>query len=185
MWANIYPVKVGMILNIDPERCTGCLACEVYCSLAHEGIVRPLLSRIQIFHDTERQVIIPITCIPCEEKPCLAACPEPGALSISSSGTVLIEESLCTGCSRCVRACQIGAIRMHRLPGRGKKGLAVAIKCDQCDGDPWCVRVCPAAAITISDSNLGGQESYETLAISLKHIRPADVDTRRKETRHE
>lgn len=141
-----------MILSIKPENCTGCLACEVYCSLAHEGAVNPALSRIRVYQTDSRQTILPVVCLPCEEKPCIQACPQ-GAISLHAGGAVIIDESLCTGCSRCVRACAIGAIHFQRLPGRGKNGLAVSLKCDQCGGDPWCVRVCPNGALEVVATN--------------------------------
>lgn len=142
-----------MILSIQPENCIGCLACEVYCSLAHEGVVNLDLARIKVHQDENRLIMVPVACIPCEAKACIQACPEEKAITLAASGAVLIDESLCTGCSRCVRACKIGAIRFHKLPGRGKKGIAVSLKCDQCDGDPWCARVCPNDAIRFVPGN--------------------------------
>lgn len=159
-----------MLLIIDPEKCTGCRICEVYCSLSHEQVVNPDLSRIHIHGDQIRKVLVPVTCIPCDEKRCIAACPEPGAIHINEKGAVVIEESLCTACGKCVRACLIGAIALHRLPGRGKRGLAVALKCDQCGGDPWCVRVCEPQAITQSDATNGGQAIHDQVLQCLAQL---------------
>ncbi len=160
---NISPVETTMILDIDPSLCTSCLACELYCSLAHEGQVDPELSRIHIFRDSMRELILPITCVPCEENPCIAACPEPGAIHRDERGAVIIEEQLCTACGKCVRVCKIGAIRVHRLAGRGKNGKAVALKCNQCEGDPWCSRVCPTGAIIRKDETNGSQPVFNRL----------------------
>jgi len=157
-----------MILLIKPENCTGCLACEVYCSLAHEGMVIPELSRIVVHHDENRQIMVPVACIPCDDKPCIQACTENGAIHLSLDGSVVIDENLCTGCSRCVRACKIGAIQFHRLPGRGNKGVAVSLKCDQCGGDPWCARVCPNDAITFVDSEGEGQVVFNNVLSVLE-----------------
>jgi Fe-S-cluster-containing hydrogenase component 2 len=173
-----------MILCIDPERCTGCLACQVFCSLAHEGCVNPSLARIAIHQDEIRQVVVPVTCIPCPEKSCLAACPESGALVINPAGMVVIDERYCTGCSRCIRACPIQAIRLHRLPGRGKNGQAVALKCDRCDGDPWCIRVCPTAAISVAKEGSTGQESMDRIASGLAILHPKVITRARKDIPH-
>ncbi len=151
-----------MYLDIDPQKCTGCMACTVFCSLKHEGTVSTNLSRIQVMHDENRKVIIPITCIPCDEKPCIPVCPE-NAIAVNAAGAVVITEALCTGCGKCSRACEIGAIQVHRLPGRGKNGRLVSLKCDQCDGDPWCVKVCAPGAIQKVDVLQGGQVVYERL----------------------
>ena len=36
-------------LNIDPAKCTGCLQCEMACSLENEGIFNTSKSRIKVF----------------------------------------------------------------------------------------------------------------------------------------
>ena len=149
-----------MILEIDPARCTGCRACELFCALAHEGQVNPELSRIRVLEGAGRRIILPLACPPCEQKACLAACPEPGALRVEANGAVVIVEALCTACARCARACAIGAIRIQRLAGRGKKGRAVALKCDLCGGNPWCARVCSSGAILARSESFSGQAVF-------------------------
>ncbi len=159
-----------MILDIDPGKCTGCMACVLYCSLEHEGWIVPRLSRVHILASRSRRAIIPVACIPCKEQACLAACPEPGTMRRAEDGKVVIEEKLCTACARCARACQIGAIRIHRLPGRGKKGKAVALKCDQCGGDPWCAKVCPTGAILAQASQLASDEAFGRILAACRTL---------------
>jgi aldehyde:ferredoxin oxidoreductase len=158
-----------MRLEIAPEKCTGCQACVVFCSLKQEGVVNPELARIHVWEDHSEISFLPITCAICDDKPCIEVCPEQGAISVNNLGAVVIDESLCTGCSKCVDACQIEAIQLHLLPGRGKSGKAVVLKCDLCDGDPWCVKVCQPGAITISDDN-GGQMMHDKLLAKLRKI---------------
>ncbi|MBU0512969.1 MAG: 4Fe-4S binding protein [Chloroflexi bacterium] len=158
-----------MRLEISPEKCTGCQTCVTFCALKHEGVANPELARIHIWEDHSEVSFLPITCVLCDDKPCIAACPELGAIGVNDLGAVVINEDLCTGCSKCVRACQIGAIRLHLLPGRGKSGKAVVLKCDLCDGDPWCVKVCEPEAITIRDDD-GGQAMHATLLAELERI---------------
>lgn len=158
-----------MVLDIDPQKCTGCLACVVFCSLQHEDQVSTQLSRIQILHDENRTVLLPITCIPCDDKPCIPVCPE-GAIAVNNLGVVIITEALCTGCGRCARACEIGAIRVQRLPGRGKNGRLVSLKCDLCGGDPWCVKACSFDAIRKVDEMQGGQAIYDQLKTARREL---------------
>ncbi len=158
-----------MYLKILPDLCTGCRSCTVYCSLSHEGAVNPDLSRIRVLMNTEETQFVPITCVPCDEKPCIAACPQ-GALSVNELGAVVIREALCTACGKCAKACGTGAIRIRRIPGRGKSGKAVSIKCDLCGGEPWCVRVCQPGAITLMQESAGGQAVYNHLLAAREEL---------------
>ena len=62
-------------LHIDPEKCTGCLQCEMACSFENYGVFAPAKSRLKVFdfHDTGKKV--PYTCTQCDEAWCLHACP--------------------------------------------------------------------------------------------------------------
>ncbi len=157
-------------LHFDPETCTGCRLCEVYCVLTHEDKVNPTLSRIKVWKDEVEGIFLPIACTLCDQKACVQVCPEPGAISVTPSGSVIIEETLCTGCSKCVSACEILAITFHVMPGRGKHGKAVVVKCDMCDGDPWCVRVCEPGSLVLMDDETGGEAMYQMLADSLRSL---------------
>jgi len=155
-----------MFINVIPEKCTGCRACEVFCPLEQEGVINPILSRIQVFKDAPHDLFLPIVCPPCEDKACMAACPEPGAMVIDSvTGAVVIVEALCTGCSKCIGACDIGAIGLVRQTGRGKNNKAVAVKCNQCNGQTWCVKVCePGALEYVAETpELNGQLIFDRL----------------------
>ena len=155
-----------MIVQVHPEKCTGCVACQVYCPLEQETMINPALSRIHVLKDESRNFFLPVLCPPCAEKSCIAACPEPGAMIVApETGAVRIVEEKCTGCSKCISACAIGAIKLVRQTGRGKFGKAVAIKCNQCGGDPWCVKVCAPGALEYIDSD--GQMVFEKLRAAL------------------
>ncbi len=174
-----------MLLAVSPEKCSGCRACEVFCSLSHEGQAIPELSRIKVWKDETRNTFLPIVCPPCSDRPCVSACPEEGALRLREDGAVVVEESLCTGCSKCIRACPLGAITFHRLEGRGKHGKAVVLKCDLCDGDPWCVRVCaPGAVVTAQASSSAGRSAIARLA-ELRRSAQADSVERGFQPRRE
>jgi len=62
-------------LHIDPQKCTGCLQCEMACSMANEGAFNPSKSRIKVFNFHEEGRFVPYTCTQCDEAWCLHACP--------------------------------------------------------------------------------------------------------------
>lgn len=166
-----------MYLSIDPNRCTGCLACQVYCSLSHEGEVNVGLARITLLRARDQAGYLVLACVPCEAKSCLEACLEPGAIYVDEIGAVTINEALCTGCSQCVGACPIGGITFHRLIGRGKHGKAVALKCDLCGGDPWCARVCSSQAIVLVREREGAQNAQDRLREICNRWLEAQMET--------
>ena len=57
-------------LHLDPNKCTGCLQCEMACSYEEYGVFNPSRSRIKVFdfHATGRKV--PYTCTQCDEAWC-------------------------------------------------------------------------------------------------------------------
>ena len=63
------------VLHINPDKCTGCLQCEMACSFEHHGTFATAKSRIKVFdfHHTGKKV--PYTCTQCDEAWCLHACP--------------------------------------------------------------------------------------------------------------
>ncbi len=126
-------------LLIDPSRCTGCRSCEMACSLYHEGECSPVLSRMRVVKYEALGRNFPSGCSQCSKPRCLAACRQ-GAIRLNeSTGAVLVEESLCTGCRSCLVAC----------PAMGFNPVKkVAFKCDLCGGNPQCARFCPSGALT-------------------------------------
>lgn len=127
-------------LAIYPERCVGCRLCSIACSLIKTGECGLGAARIWVVHFGEVSRYIPVTCTHCEDAWCIRACPT-GAISRQVGGhRTRIDETKCVGCRMCTMACPFGAIT-HLAP------LGKAVKCDECDGEPYCVGFCPAGAI--------------------------------------
>jgi len=125
------------VIVIDPDKCTGCHSCEMACSIKHFAKCSPLLSRIQIQEFRDVNTFIPITCVACEDAPCIKVCPM-GARIRLESGAVVTNEDVCLGCRACIYTCPFGAPVID--PENGK-----AMSCDLCNDDllgPWCVKAC-------------------------------------------
>ncbi|HJX39391.1 MAG TPA: 4Fe-4S dicluster domain-containing protein [Anaerolineae bacterium] len=128
-------------LNIDAEKCTTCMACELACSFAHEGAFVPTLSRIRVVRFMGEGLSVPIVCVNCARPACVEVCPSGAAYIDRTVPVVRVNEEDCIGCGECVKACPFGAADFN-------KEKEVALICDLCDGDPVCVEHCIYGALT-------------------------------------
>lgn len=132
---------MNKMLVIDYHKCVGCKNCEMMCSLVHEGVCSPALSRIKVAKDERAGWNVPISCAMCEKPLCVLVCPVGASAKDPGTGLVNIDEQRCIGCRQCVQACPFGHANFNGLKG-------VAFKCDQCGGEPKCAQFCWTGAIT-------------------------------------
>ena len=144
-------------LLINPEKCTGCLQCEMACSLDNENVFNTAKSRIKVFTFHEDARFVPYTCTQCDEAWCLHACPVDAIKLNSVTGAKEVDEGLCVGCKVCTIACPFGTINYNTDSGK-------VIKCDLCGGDPECAKACPTDAITYVDANWTGLDRMRAWA---------------------
>lgn len=130
----------GRVLIVDESKCTGCLLCAIACSIRHTGDIRLDRAHITVWR-TDEQRHVPLTCHHCETPSCMLACPTKACYQDAESVRVLIDNKKCIGCRTCVVACPFG--HAHYDPV-----ARVSVKCDYCEGEPECVRVCEPKAIT-------------------------------------
>src|SRR2546425_516695 len=97
------------VLRITPERCTGCMRCELACSYMQTGTFQPAKSVIRISPFEAHTSYAPYTCTQCAEAWCLVACPVE-AITISPVGAKVVQEDMCVGCKLCTIACPYGTI---------------------------------------------------------------------------
>jgi len=137
---------------VDTKRCVGCSACVLACAAENdvpEGYCRDWIvtETRGAFPDLQMEIRSE-RCMHCSNPPCVDVCPT-GASFIGEGGTVLVEESKCTGCKVCVTSCPYDARYVHP-DGH-------VDKCTFClhrvkDGlEPACVTVCPTKALTFGD----------------------------------
>ena len=132
------------VLRITPQRCTGCMRCEIACSYEQSGVFQPAKSVIRISPFEAHTSYAPYTCTQCDEAWCMVACPV-NAITISPVGAKVILNDLCVGCKLCTIACPYGT--MFYDPDTAK-----ATKCNLCGGAPACASACPTQAIEYVDA---------------------------------
>ena len=144
-------------LHIDPQKCTGCLQCEMACSYEHEGVFNPSKSRIKVFNFHHEGHFVPYTCTQCAEAWCLHACPVDAIQLNKLTCAKDVLSAICVGCKVCTIACPFGTINYNQDSGK-------VMKCDLCGGDPACASACPTQAITYVDANWTGLEKMRQWA---------------------
>ncbi|QUH20062.1 ferredoxin-like protein [Alkaliphilus sp. B6464] len=110
------------ILIAERNKCTGCQRCEMVCTVANDGKVHPLISRIKISRnfnygdeitDNYRNedgyfgnfLMTPETCKQCKEPKCAESCPA-DAISLNEKlGAWTVDKDKCVGCGACAAAC--------------------------------------------------------------------------------
>jgi Fe-S-cluster-containing hydrogenase component 2 len=153
-------IHMQKVLHINPDKCTGCLQCEMACSFENYGTYATSKSRIKVFdfHHTGKKV--PYTCTQCDEAWCLHACPVEAITVDKATGAKVVNESTCVGCKVCTIACPFGTVNYVQETGKVQK-------CDLCGGDPACVEACPTGAITFVDANWAGIDKMKQWADKL------------------
>ena len=95
------------VLNVVPEKCTGCMQCELACSWVQTGTFQPSRSLIRVNVFDEEASYAPYTCLQCDEAWCLKACPV-DAIYLDET----TEPSVCIHCGRCVPYCPHDCLEM-------------------------------------------------------------------------
>ena len=144
-------------LVIYPEKCTGCLQCEMACSYESEGIFNPAKSRIKVFNFHDQGRFVPYTCTQCDEAWCLHACPVDAITVDLATGAKVVSDDVCVGCKVCTIACPFGTVNYNQTTGK-------VIKCDLCGGDPECVKICPTDAIAFVEAGSTGFDKMRAWA---------------------
>ncbi len=127
-------------LRIVPDKCTGCMQCELACSWVQTGFFQPSRSVIRVNVFDEEASYAPFTCFQCQEAWCMTACPVNAIAIDPVTQAKVVLGDVCVGCHLCTIACPFGTV--FTLPDTSK-----ASKCNLCGGAPACAAACPTAAI--------------------------------------
>ena len=140
---------MSKILFVDLEKCTGCRACELACSMKHHDEYNPAKSRITVFGFAPAASFIPVFCTQCEEAWCRRICPA-GAITkeeVDGAWIVRVSETKCVGCKICMMACPFGDMSFVSEKQKVQK-------CDLCEGEPECVTACPVGALQFKEAEV-------------------------------
>jgi Fe-S-cluster-containing dehydrogenase component len=131
-----------MHLHADSERCSGCRACLLACSLHLFGENNPKRAALAIVpHFPVPGDFEVRTCTECDV--CTEVCPV-GAIHCGEDGVHRIDYEICSYCGVCIVACPEGLIQPH-------PEAPAPVKCDLC-GD--CVTFCGMNVLSIVEEEM-------------------------------
>lgn len=134
----------------DLNRCTGCQACSIACTIENDLPFGSSWRRIDTYNEARHPAApawhLSLACNHCADAPCMSSCPALAIRRDAATGAVLIEQDACIGCGYCIWACPYDAPRYDAVAG-------VMRKCTLCHhrlqagDDPACVSHCPTDAL--------------------------------------
>jgi protein NrfC len=147
-------------LVVDSKKCAGCQTCMLACSMVHEGVANPSLSRIQVVQSAFPSFPNDLQinqCRQCTTPLCVQNCPTGACHVDAANGNVrVIDQAVCIGCQTCLSSCPHPPHRTVWNPVAKKSS-----KCDLCanapfwkeaggpDGKQACVSVCTMGALSV------------------------------------
>jgi len=145
----------------DPEKCVGCVVCELACSFEKEKAFNPMKSRIRAVR-MHQLINLAVTCRLCENPPCVAACPRDALEQSEEDGLIMVDDDKCNGCGWCIEACDYGAVMLH-------PESRVVVICDHCKDkeEPQCVKWCPEEALELTTTDLLAQKARRAVVKKL------------------
>jgi carbon-monoxide dehydrogenase iron sulfur subunit len=149
------------------ELCLGCHQCETACIVEHSnsksiyGAItdsQGVQSGITIEADKTGMWSMPVKCRHCNPAHCINSCVVGAIKRDFSTGFVIIDENICTGCKRCLTACPFNVIKFEKRISHGAVHFT-AQKCDECidlirnGAIPACVESCKSGALVFSEAD--------------------------------
>lgn len=142
----------------DQRHCIGCKTCQTACKDKNGLKVGQLFRKVsEITGGTyihKAAAVVPdvyafwlsISCNHCIDPACAKICPVGALQKRSEDGIVMLNQEICIGCRRCIKACPYGSLLYN--PDTRKVG-----KCDFCLDElaagrqPVCISACPVRAL--------------------------------------
>jgi carbon-monoxide dehydrogenase iron sulfur subunit len=152
---------MAKMLMIHPERCVGCQACEMACAFEHEGSQRFEASRVHVYKWAFEGISVPMLCQQCSDAACVSVCPTGAMHRNLETGLTDWDENRCIRCKMCTMACPFGNAVYDSLTDS-------IFKCDTCQGDPACVKLCPSDALEYVDDTASNVSRQRDFAAKVK-----------------
>jgi len=154
----------------DATICTGCMRCMTTCSTYNFGSTSFTKSRIQIVRheghaltrmdEVDELIFQPMICQQCDKPRCQEFCPAHAIDRNPKTNAMVINYDRCIGCRMCMAVCPFGAMRYDTKRHK-------VFKCELCEGDPQCVKLCPQEALQFLSKDVANSPKINALSQRL------------------
>ncbi len=141
----------------DPTKCIGCQTCMAACSDVHKK--QGLQSHPRLTVVKHNDATAPIMCRHCEDAPCATVCPVHAIKK--EEDRILLQETLCIGCTLCAVACPFGAIALD-----GSRPVAMSHSYDTfIPSTPRSSNPCPSNPKSFGHDLLAWEPGVKSIAV--------------------
>ena len=158
------------VLVFDHNTCTGCMRCMTTCSTYNNGSTSFTKARLQIVRheghaitrmdEPDELIFQPMICQQCDKPRCQEFCPAHAIDRNPETKAMVINYNRCIGCRLCMAVCPFGAMRYDTSRRR-------VFKCELCEGDPQCVKLCPQEALQFVPKDVANTVKINNLSRKL------------------
>ena len=145
-------MQKGFVFNLN--KCTGCNACQIACSIENEVGLPLNWRQVNTFNEPRHPEIsyfhLSTACNHCLDPPCLKYCPALAIFKDQNTGAVIIDQDLCIGCKYCSWVCPYDAPTFNSSTKMMEKCTFCLHRLEE-DLLPACVTLCPTTALQMAD----------------------------------
>ena len=145
-------MQIGFVFDLN--KCTGCNACQIACSLENEVELPLNWRQVRTFNEQKHPEIsyfhISTACHHCLDPSCMKYCPVLAIHKDLNTGAVLIENDKCIGCKYCSWVCPYDAPVFNVEKQTMEKCTFCSHRLEE-NLLPACVSLCPTNALQIAD----------------------------------
>jgi DMSO reductase iron-sulfur subunit len=138
----------------DVDKCTGCEACQIACSIENQVERGMSWRRVYTFNPRRLPGVpsshLSLACNHCADPPCMKYCPALAYEKNPETGAVTIDPGKCIGCKYCSWACPYDAPQFNPALGTMEKCTFCAHRIES-GVEPACVALCPTGALGFGD----------------------------------